>query len=47
MGIFMIVIQAGKKIFIVFDDMIADIMTNNKFQPIIKELVIRCRKLNI
>ena len=27
--------------------MIADIMTNKKFQAIIKELFIRCRKLNI
>ena len=27
--------------------MIADIMTNKKFQSIIKELFIRCRKLNI
>ena len=36
-----------RKIFIVFDDMIADIMTNNKFQAIIKELFIRCRKLNL
>ena len=34
-------------ILIVFDDKIADIMTNNKFQAIIKELFIRCRKLNI
>ena len=34
------------KILIVFDDMIADIMTNKKFQAIIKELLIRCRKLN-
>ena len=32
------------QIFIVFDDMIADIMTNKKFQAIIKELFIRCRK---
>ena len=32
---------------IVFDDMIADIMANKKFQAIIKELFIRCRKLNI
>ena len=32
---------------IAFDDMIADIMTNKKFQAIIKELFIRCRKLNI
>ena len=35
------------KILVVFDDMIADIMTNKKFQAIIKELFIRCRKLNI
>ena len=27
--------------------MIADIMTNRRFQAIIKELFIRCRKLNI
>ena len=32
---------------IVFDDMIADIMANEKFQAILKELFIRCRKLNI
>ena len=36
-----------KKILIVFDDMIADIMPNKKFQSIIKELFIRCRKINI
>ena len=36
-----------RKILIVFDDMIADIMTNKKFQAIIKELFIRYRKLNI
>ena len=36
-----------RKILIVFDDMIAGIMTNKKFQSIIKELFIRCRKLNI
>ena len=36
-----------RKILIVFDDMIADIMTNKKFQSIIEELFIRCRKLNI
>ena len=36
-----------RKILIVFDDMIADIMTNKRFQSIIKELFIRCRKLNI
>ena len=32
---------------VVFDDMIADIMGNKKFQAIIKELFMRCRKLNI
>ena len=32
---------------IVFNEMIADIMTNKKFQAIIKILFIRCRKLNI
>ena len=31
-----------RKILIVFDDMIADIMTNKKFQGKIKELLIRC-----
>ena len=36
-----------RKILIDFDDMIADIMTNRRFQAIIKELFIRCRKLNI
>ena len=36
-----------RKILIVFDDMVADIMTNKKFQATIKELFIRCRKFNI
>ena len=36
-----------RKILIIFDDMIADIMTNKKFQAIIKELFIRRRKLSI
>ena len=39
-------IRKRKKL-IVFDDMIADVMTNKKFPAIIKELFIRCRKLNI
>ena len=34
------------KILIVFDDMIADIMTKEKFKAIMKELSIACRKLN-
>ena len=36
-----------RKILVLFDDMIADIMTNKKFRTIIEELFIRCRKLNI
>ena len=36
-----------RKILIVFDDMIAYIMTNRRFQAVIKGLFIRCRKLNI
>ena len=36
-----------RKILTVFDDMISDIMTNKRFQAIIKELFIRCRNLNI
>ena len=44
--ILMIIIQT-EKILIVLDDVIADIMTNKKFQSIIKELFSRCGKLNI
>ena len=36
-----------RKILTVFDDTIADIMANKKFQDIIKEIFISCRKLNI
>ena len=36
-----------RKILIVYDDMIAYNMSNKKFQFIIKELFIRCKKLNI
>ena len=36
--------NSSRKILIVLDDVIADIMTNKKFQAIIKELFIRCRK---
>ena len=32
-----------RKILIVFDDMIVDIMSNKKFQAVIEELFIRCR----
>ena len=34
-----------KKILIVFDDMIADIMSDKKYEAIIRELFFRCRKL--
>ena len=37
----------NRKILILFDDMMADIMTNRKFQAIIKELENWCRKLDI
>ena len=37
----------NKKLLITFDDMIADIMRSEKFKAIVKELFIRCRKLNI
>ena len=47
MRILMIITQTEKKKLTVFDDMIADIMINKKFQTIIKQLFIRCRKLNI
>ena len=39
--------KRNRKILIVFNDMIADIITNKKFQAIIKELFIRYRELNI
>ena len=39
--------KRGKIVLIVLDDMSADIMTNKKFQAVIKELFIRCRKLNV
>ena len=37
----------NRKILIVFDDMIADMINNNKLNPIVTELLIRGRKLNI
>ena len=39
--------QRRRKILIIFGDMIADIMNNKTFKAIIKELFIRCRKLNV
>ena len=40
-------LKRKRKILVLFDDMIADIMTNKRFQAIIKEIFIRRRKLNI
>ena len=36
-----------RKILIVFDDMIADMINNNKSNPVVSELFIRGRKLDI
>ena len=36
-----------RKILTVFDDMIADMISNNKLNPLVTELFIRGRKLNI
>ena len=36
-----------RKILIVFDDMISHVMSDKKAQQILKDLFIRCRKLNI
>ena len=36
-----------RKILIIFDDMIADILSNKKLNPIVTESFIRGRKLNI
>ena len=47
MKILMSIIQVEKKEEFAFDHMIADIITNKKFQAIIKEQFIRCRKLII
>ena len=35
------------KILVVFDNMIADMLSDKKFNPIVTELIIRVRKLNI
>ena len=36
-----------RKHLIVFDDMISHVMSNKKAQQVLKNLCIRCRKLNI
>ena len=39
--------RKNRNILIVFDDMIADMINNEKSKPIVTELFIRGRKLNI
>ena len=39
--------KKDRKVLIIFDDMIADIMTNKNFQSIIKQLFIKCRIVNV
>ena len=36
-----------RKVIIVFDDMIADVINNKELNPVVTELFIRGRKLNI
>ena len=45
--ILMITIQEKHKVLIISDDIIADMINNKKLNPIITELFIRVRKLNI
>ena len=40
-------LEKKRKVLIVFDDMIADMINNNKVSPVVTELFIRDRKLNI
>ena len=40
-------LRKKSKVLIVFDDLIADTINNNKLNPIVTELFIRSRKLNI
>ena len=39
--------NSKRKVLIVFDDMIADMINNKKLNPVVAELFIRGRKLNI
>ena len=40
-------LRKNRKVLIVFDDMIADMINNKKLNPAVTELFIRGRKLNI
>ena len=39
--------KRNRKILIIFDDMISHVMSDKKTQQFLKDLFIRCRKLNI
>ena len=39
--------KGKRKILIIFDDMISHVMSDKKAKQILKDLFIRCRKLNI
>ena len=39
--------ERKRKVLIAFDDMISHVMSDKKSQQVLKELFIRCRKLNI
>ena len=39
--------ERKRKVLIGFDDMISHVMSNKKAQQVLKELFIRCKKLNI
>ena len=43
----MTIIQKRKRVSILFDDMISDVVINKKLSPIVTELFMRGRKLNI
>ena len=36
-----------RKVLMIFDDMVSHVMSDKKAQQVLKDLLIRCRKLNI
>ena len=42
-----IIIKKRRKVLIVFDDIISQVMSDKNAQKVLKDLFIRCRKLNI
>ena len=42
-----IIKKRRRKVLIIFDDMISHVMSDEKSQKVLKDLLIRCRKLNI